>query len=144
MYDAIGKDDSVAISDLVVLFDDEFLIVFKLGSDELLRSEEVDDVVVVGLLHGAVDLGSSERLVTLDEDLTDACFFVFIDIDSNLDVPRFVRVIVLIDNDFGMIEAFFFEVFGDDFLGTVGQVVRHLSALFDTDFDFDLLLFGFA
>ena len=78
MYDAIGKDDSVAIADLVVLFDDEFLIVFKLGSHELLRTEEVDDVVVVGLLHGAVDLGSSERLVAADEDLTDACFFVFI------------------------------------------------------------------
>ncbi len=136
---AVGDDLRIAVADFVVLVDDQLLVVLKLLRDEFLGAEEVDDVVVVGLLHGVVDLVVSERLVARDVDVSDLGFRLFIHVDSHFDVARVVFVVELEHLDLGVVEAFFGKVLGDDLLRTVGEVGRHLSAFLYADFDFDVL-----
>ena len=136
---AVGDDLGVAVADFVVLLNDQLLVILKLLRDEFLGAEEVDDVVVVGLLHGVVDLVVSQRLIARDVDVSDFGFRLFVHVDSHFDVARVVFVVELEHLDFGIVEAFFGKIFGDDFLCTVGEVGRHLSAFLYAYFDFDVL-----
>ena len=91
-HDAVGDDIRVAVAVLVVFLDDGSLVFLVLLGDEFLGTEEVDDVVVVGLLHRLVDLSVREGLVAGDIDLAYFGLHFLIDDDSHLDVSRVILV----------------------------------------------------
>ena len=128
---------------LVVLLDDRLFVLLILLANEFLGSEEVDDIVIVGLLHRLVDLAMGEVLVSGDIDLADLGLDFLIHADEDLDVARMIHIILLNHMHFGVVETFLREVFLDHRLSVVLEVRRHLRALADTGFDFDILALTF-
>ena len=128
---------------LVVLLDDRLFVLLILLANEFLGSEEVDDIVIVGLLHRLVDLTMGEVLVSGDIDLADLGLDFLIHADEDLDVARMIHIVLLNDMHLCVVETFLREVFLDHRLSVVLEVRRHLRALADTGFDFDILAFTF-
>ena len=143
LNDTICYDLCIAITNLVVFFNDKFFVIFELLLHKLLGTEEIDNIIIIGLLHRTVDLGMRKRLVTCDIQLTYTSLVFLVDIDRHLHITRASRVIELKYLDLGMIETFLLEILGNDFLSTICEVGSHLTTLLDAHFDFQVLLFGF-
>ena len=127
----------------VVLLDNRLFVLLVLLANEFLGSKEVDDIVIVGLLHRLVDLAMGEVLVTGDIDLSDLGFGLLIHSDEDFDVARMVGIVALDNMHLGVMETFLRKVFFNDRLGMVLEVRRHLRALPDTGFHLHVLAFAF-
>ena len=114
-------------------------VFLKLGGDELLRTEQVDDVVVVRLFHRLVDLRVAECLVAGDVDLADLRLGFLIDIHEHLHVTLAVRIRLLQYLYIRVVETFLGEILHHHCLGAVGEVRCHLCAFADAYLDFHIL-----
>ena len=141
--DTIRHDICIAETMLVILLDNRLFVLLVLLANEFLGPEEVDDIVIVGLLHRLVDLAMGEVLVTGDIDLSDLGFGLLIHSDEDFDVARMVGIVALDNMYFGIVEAFLREVFFYYRLRMILEVGRHLRSLPETGFDFDILAFAF-
>ncbi len=103
--DAVRHDVGIAVTDFVILFDDGKLVLLVLFGDEFFGSEEVDDIVIIRLLHRLVDLRVGQRLVAGDINLAHFCFGLLIHVDGYLDIARVVLIVELQHLHLGIVES---------------------------------------
>ena len=88
--DTIGDDVGIPITQFVVLLNHGFLVVLILFFHELLGAEEVDDIVIIGLLHHLVYLVVAQGFVTIDIDMRHLGLDIFIHRNQHFDIARVV------------------------------------------------------
>ena len=90
---AVAHDDGITVTLLVILVDNELFIVLVIALDELLLREDFPNVVLlVGLLHGALDLVVTQHLVAVDINLVDLDFLVLVHVDVDDDLVLLAQV----------------------------------------------------
>ena len=137
-HHTVRHDIRIAITVLIVFLDHRLLVFLVFFRHEFLGAEEIDDIVIVRLLHRLVDLPIGQGLVTGDIDLTHFRLGFLIDTDQHTHIARMIRIVLLDHMHFRVMKTFLGEVFLDYGLGMVLQVRRHLRALPDTGFYLDI------
>ena len=142
-HHAVRHDICVAITIFVVFLNNRQFVFFVLFGYEFLGTEEVDDIVIVGLFHRLVNLAVCQRFITRDINLSDFGLGLLVDSNEHAHVTRMVGVVALQNFDIGVMVTFLGEVFLDNRLGVVFEVRRHLRALPDTCLYFYILFLAF-
>ena len=142
--DTIRQNNRITITNLIVFFNDQFLIVFKFGSNELLGTEEVDNVIIICLLHRKIDLVIRQSLVALNVYMPHLGLDFLIYINRYFDIARVVFVIKLQYLDGSIVVSFFFQILDNHLVGAIFQVRCHLSALLNTHFHLNIFHLRFA
>ena len=142
-HDAVCHNIGIAVAYFVVLGDNGIFVLLIFLGHKFLRAEEVGDMVIIGLLHGVIDLRMRQRLVTSDINLCDLGFDFLVDIDNHLDVSGFIAIREVDYLHFGIVETFVGKVFLNDRFRAISQVRRHLIAFRDTDFYFEVVFLTF-
>ena len=128
---------------LVVFLNNGRFIFLVLCCHEFLGSEEVDDVVIIRLLHRLVDLQIRQVLVAGNVNLAYFRFLFLIHSHQYFHVPGMILIGTLNDMHFGIVIAFLSKVFLDHRLAVVFEVWRHLRALANTCFYLHVLFLAF-
>ena len=95
LNDTICYDLCIAITNLVVFFNDKFFVIFELLLHKLFGTEEIDNIIIIGLLHRTVDLGMRKRLVTCDIQLPHTSLVFLIHIDRHFHISWASNIIEL-------------------------------------------------
>ncbi len=143
-HHAVRDYARVAEAFLVVLLEDAVEVVLIVALDEFLLREELENVVLlVGLLHGALDGAVGEDLVAVDIDFVhlDLVVLVHVDVDDDFVLVR--EVFVEVDAHGGVAESLVLVVLGDDGLCAVDDVARYLVALDEIEPLLQVLDFAF-
>jgi len=123
-------DFGVAVTKFVVLVDDALAVVGEVLVHEFLLAEQFQQVaLLVGLLHGPLQLAVRQDLVALDVDLMYLHSGVAVDVDGQHGMVFLAEVGLLRDGDDGVLEAFLVVVLLDDLLGAVDDVGGQLLSL---------------
>ena len=126
---AVAHDDSVAVTFLVILVDDELLVGLIIALDELLLRENLQDVLLlIGLLHRALDLAVAQHFIAVDIDLVHLDFLMLVNIDVDDDLVLLAQVRFLDNFASRLAKALVGIVFLNDDLDAVGDIRCHLAA----------------
>ena len=95
-FDAVFYNHGIAITQLVVLIDDQLFVCLEVFFHELLGTEQVEQFILfVGLLHDAFQLLGCDRFITNDGDFMHFYLLFFVDINIH-DYLVFVGYIVFL------------------------------------------------
>ena len=142
-HHAVRHDIGVAITVLVVFLDDRRFVFLVFLGHEFLSAEEVDDVVIIRLLHRLVDLQVGQGFVAGNVNLAHFGLGLAVHADQHAHITRTVRIFLLDHMHFGVVESFLCKVFLDDGLRMVLEVRRHLRTLLDTRLHLQVLFLAF-
>ena len=139
--DTIRDQDRISITMFVILGDNVVLIVLILLRGEFLRAEHLQDTALpvikeaeflVGLLHGLLQVTCGQGRVTLKSNMVDLGLLVLVDIDVDNHLPLVGGIILLLDLDIDILEAFAIKEFLDHLLGAIHDIRSHLETLLQT------------
>ena len=117
------------------------LVGLKVALDKLLLAEDFPQVLLlVGLLHRALEFAVAQHLVAVDVNLVDLDFLVLINVDVDDDLVLLAQVGHLHDFTRGLAETLVGIVFLYNELDAVGDVGRHLATGLETQALHDLFL----
>ena len=68
---AIGYDIGITVTVFIIFLDNRLLVFLVFFGNEFLGAEEVDDIVIIGLLHRLVNLAVCQCMIARDVKLTD-------------------------------------------------------------------------
>ena len=141
---AVLHDHGVAVAQLVVLVDDQLLVGLVVFFNELLGAEQVDEFAFfIGLLHHPFQLLGGEGLVADDGDFVHFHFLLLVDGDIDENFVILVGIVLLGDDDFGVLESLVVEVALDEGLGAVDGVGGDLVTFQQCHAGFEVFAFGF-
>ncbi len=127
--DGLVVDFGVVVAVLVIVVDERDEVFLVEVFDELLGSEEVEESLLVGLLHGAVELAIAHDVVAMEAKLVHLDFILLVNGDVENHVIITVAVGALVDFDLDIIEAFANEIVSYVFFSSFDEERRHLRLL---------------
>ena len=140
---AVGDDIRVTVTVLVIFLNHRLFVFLIFLGDELLGAEEVDDIVIVRLLHRLVDLAVRQGLITGDIDLSDLGLRFLVNSDQHPYIPRMIRIVLLNHMHLCIMKSLLRQVFLDHRLRMVLQIRCHLASLTNTGFHLHILSLAF-
>ena len=123
---------------LVVFLNNGLFVFLIFGGDKLLGTEEIDDMIIIRLLHRLIDLHIGQSLITGDVYLTHFRLRLLIYTHQHANISRMVRIVTLDDLHIGIMESFLRQVFLNHRLGVVLHIGCHLTSLTNTGFHFHI------
>ena len=146
--DTIRDQDRISITMFVILGDNVVLIVLILLGRELLGAEHLQDTgfpvveeaeLLVGLLHGLLQVACAQGRIALESNVVDLGLLVLVDIDVDNHLALVSGIILLLDLDIHILEAFAIKELLDHLLGTIHDVRRYLEPLLQAQFSLQIL-----
>ena len=127
-HNAVAQDNGITVTFLVILVDNELLVGFIIAHDELLLREDFPQaLLLIGLLHGALDLVVAQYLVAVNIDFVDLDFLVLVHVDVDDDLVLFAQVGNLDNFTCSLTESLRSIILLNDEFDAVGDIGRHLA-----------------
>ena len=134
---AVGINVCISVTELVVFFNDAFLVLLVVLSHKFLSLEEAFEAFLVGLFQqsareeSSVELLGGKVVIARNVDFTDSHFFFLVDIDIDNDLVGQGRVVVLHNVHIGILETFLVKVSLNDDFCLIYDVGSQLVAFHD-------------
>ena len=140
--DAVFYNHGITITQFVVFVYNQLLVGFKIFFDELFGTEKVEQFAFfIRFLHHTFQLLGCDGLITGDCNLMYLYLLLFVDIDIYQDLVLVVGIILLRDDDVGILETLIVKVALNQRLGAVYQVGGNLVSFNQTYPGFQIFTF---